>query len=300
MARKVNYDDDGRHAAKREPVKRPRARGPMPLFLELPLLLVVAFCLAVLIRTFLVQAFYIPSSSMEQTLLVKDRVLVNKVVYGVRGIKRGEIIVFKGSGNWQHEPDNKIEKPTSLLSRFGRTFSDLIGLSQPNEKDFIKRVIGLPGDHIKCCDDQGRVVVNGQSLDEPYINNPAPLVDPSQPHMCLVRNFDEVIVPPGQLFVMGDHRSVSLDSRCSGTVPMEDVIGRAFVVVWPKDRWKMLPAPDSLADVPTTVASGATTGPLPGADATAWGVVGLPILASLAISARSVRIHRRRGRRLLW
>lgn len=299
IARKVNYDDDGRHAAKPEPpVRRPRSRGPMPLFLELPLLLVVAFCLAVLIRTFLVQAFYIPSGSMENTLAIDDRVLVNKVVYGVRGIKRGEVIVFRGGQGWKHETGAKIDKPTTFLGKLGQTFSGLIGLSQPSEKDFIKRVIGLPGDKISCCDQQGRVVVNGQPIDEPYIYEPSPLADLSQHPGCMVRNFEELIVPPGQLFVMGDHRLISSDSRCSGTVAVADVIGRAFVVVWPKNHWQVLETPESLAGVPNTVASGALTGPLPGADATAWGFVGLPILASLAISARSVRIRRRRGRRL--
>jgi signal peptidase I len=301
IARKVNYDDDGRHAAKPgppSPPRRPRSRGPMPLYLELPLLLIVAFCLAVLIRTFLVQAYFIPSGSMEHTLDINDRVLVNKVVYDVRGFKRGEIIVFKGTGIWHQEEPDKIKKPTTLLGKFGHTFSDLIGLSQPNEKDFIKRIIGLPGDHVSCCDPQGRVIVNGQPIDEPYIFEPATLVDPNTTHVCLMRNFKEVIVPPGQLFVMGDHRSVSLDSRCSGTVPTENVIGRAFVVVWPKKQWKMLPTPQELSNVPATVAAGQPAQPLPGAPGTAEGVVGLPILASLAISARSARIRRRQGRRL--
>ncbi|WP_344082365.1 signal peptidase I [Luedemannella helvata] len=268
----------------------------MPLFLELPLLLVVAFCLAVLIRTFLVQAFYIPSGSMENTLAIDDRVLVNKVVYGVRGIKRGEIIVFKGDGGWKHE--TPIEQPTTKLGRLGQVLSDLIGLSQPQEKDFIKRVIGLPGDKISCCDDQGRVVVNGQPIDEPYVYEPSQLVDPNQQHSCMVRNIDEIQVPPGQLFVMGDHRLISSDSRCSGTVAIKDVIGRAFLVVWPKKHWGVLETPDTFANVPDTFA--APAGPLPSVDTTAFGVFGLPILASLAISARSARIYRTRGRRLPW
>ena len=299
IARKVNYDDEGRHAARRErPGKRPRSRGPMPLTLELPLLLVVAFCLAVLIRTFLVQAFYIPSGSMENTLAIDDRVLVNKVVYGVRGIKRGEVIVFQGGGGWKHEVP--VSQPTSTLGHIGRTFGDLIGISQPKEKDFIKRVIGLPGDKISCCDAQGRVVVNGHPLDESYIFEPSQLVDPSQPHSCMVRNIDEMIVPPGQLFVMGDHRMISSDSRCSGTVAIKDVVGRAFLVVWPKKHWATLEPPDTFANGPDTAALGAPAGPLPSVDTTAFGVVGLPILASLAISARSARIYRHRGRRLPW
>jgi len=272
----------------------------MPLALELPLLLIVAFCLAVLIRTFLVQAYYIPSSSMEMTLPVNDRVLVNKVVYGVRSIKRGEIVVFKGTDGWVHESDAKVEPPKTVLGKVGHTFSDLIGISQPNERDFIKRVIGLPGDRVSCCDPQGRIVINGVPVDEAYIYQPSRLVDPSAPHACVDRNFSEVVVPEGQIFVMGDHRSVSLDSRCSGTVRMENVIGRAFAVVWPKSHWNLITPPSNFDGVPATVAAGAPVRPLPGLEQTTWGVVGLPILASLAISARSARIRRRQGRRLPW
>src|SRR4051794_32507190 len=116
----------------------------------------------------------------------------------------------------------------------------------------------------------------------------------------MVRNIDEFVVPPGQVFVMGDHRLISYDARCNGTVAITDVVGRAFVVVWPKTHWQILKTPESLANVPNAVASGAPVGSLPETDATAWGVVGMPILASLAISARSARIRRRRGRRLRW
>src|SRR3954447_12146880 len=125
-----------------------RARRQMPLWQELPLLLVVAFCLAVLIRTFLLQAFYIPSGSMEQTLLIGDRVLVNKVVYDVRTPQRGEVIVFSGPINWT--PENVADPNEGLLSRVGGTLGDLVGVSRPGEKDFIKRVIGLPGDRVSC------------------------------------------------------------------------------------------------------------------------------------------------------
>src|SRR4051812_37708047 len=142
-------------------------RKEMPLWQELPLLLVVAFCLAVLIRTFLVQAFYIPSGSMENTLAVGDRVLVNKVVYDMRDPLRGEIVVFKGTGNWEPEVTEPVD--TTFLGKFGSTVGDLVGVGRPGEKDFIKRVIGLPGDKVACCDAQGRVTVNGRSMDEPYI-----------------------------------------------------------------------------------------------------------------------------------
>src|SRR3954468_1569699 len=121
-------------------------RKEMPLWQELPLLLVVAFCLAVLIRTFLVQAFYIPSKSMEKTLLVGDRVLVNKVVYDVRDPVRGEVLVFRGTDNWAPEVSEPISN--SFAAKLGRTVGDLVGVSRPGERDFIKRVIALPGDKV--------------------------------------------------------------------------------------------------------------------------------------------------------
>src|SRR5918998_1277919 len=141
------------------PARRRRAairRKEMPLWQELPLLLIVAFCLAVLIRTFLVQAFFIPSGSMEETLLVGDRVLVNKVVYDMRDPLRGEVVVFKGPESWT-AVENRIDPDAGFFSKLGRTVGDLIGISQPGEKDYIKRVIGIPGDEVSCCDSGGRV-----------------------------------------------------------------------------------------------------------------------------------------------
>jgi signal peptidase I len=272
-----------------------RARRSMPLWQELPLLLVVAFCLAVLIRTFLLQAFFIPSGSMEQTLLVGDRVLVNKIVYDVRPPERGEVVVFRGTDNWA--PENFKEPQVSLLGRIGRTMGDLVGVSRPGEKDFIKRVIGLPGDRVSCCDPSGRVYVNGKGIDEPYVLNNSPLDVQPDPRVCKSRRFDEVLVPPGQIFVMGDHRIVSQDARCQGPVPIENVIGRAFVVVWPSSRWDTLNVPETFADVPGPVAigppSGAGTNVRVGA-----AVVTLPILASLVVTTRWGR-KPRWGRRTL-
>jgi signal peptidase I len=229
-------------------------RHTMPLWQELPLLLLVAFCLAVLIRTFLLQAFFIPSGSMEQTLLVGDRVLVNKIVYDVRQPERGEVIVFRGTDNWASE--NPPAAGGGLFSRIGHTLGDLVGISRPGEKDFIKRVIGLPGDRVSCCDPNGRVYVNGTPIDEPYVINNSPLDAQPDAHVCRSRRFEEVLVPPGQLFVMGDHRIVSQDSRCEGTVPIENVIGRAFIIVWPSSRWASLGVPDTFTHVPGPVAAG--------------------------------------------
>lgn len=193
---------------------------------ELPILLGVAILVAVVVRAFVLQTFYIPSPSMEHTLDINDRVLVNKVVYDFRDPDRGEIVVFKAPPEWRNNPDGE---------------------------DFIKRVIGVPGDRIQCCDDADRLKINGVSLDEPYLFKEDGLVDPAadQP-------FD-ITVPAGRLWVMGDHRSASGDSLEHwertrsldvATVPMDAVVGRAFVVFWPVSRSKWLPAPDNFDVVP--------------------------------------------------
>jgi signal peptidase I len=269
----------------------------MPLWQELPLLLVVAFCLAVLIRSFLLQAFFIPSSSMEATLLVGDRVLVNKVIYDLRDPVRGEIVVFRGTDKWA--PENFVEPAGGVMSRIGRTLGDLVGVSRPGEKDFIKRVIGLPGDRVACCDAEGRVTVNGVGIDEPYIDVNSSLDVPYSPGNCGSRRFDEIVIPQGQIFVMGDNRIVSQDARCQGPVPIENVIGRAFVIVWPSGRWDGLSVPDTFDGVPPPAAlAPAQEAPLPAGAA----IVTLPILATLVGSTRGFGRwgpkHRSRPRRL--
>jgi signal peptidase I len=275
----------------------------MPLWQELPLLLIVAFCLAVLIRTFLLQAFFIPSGSMEDTLLVGDRVLVNKIVYDVRDPERGEVVVFRGPPNWTPEFQ---EPELGFMAKLGRTVGDLVGVSRPGEKDFIKRVIGVPGDKVKCCDDQGRVQVNGKSMDEPYVLENSDPDLPPNPRECRSRQFDEITVAPGNLFVMGDHRLVSQDSRCQGQVPIDNVIGRAFVIVWPYDRWAGLSVPSTFDDVPQAAALAPPAGsPARLPDQGGFAVV-LPLLLplalfprwSLGLSARSLRSFPGRRRRL--
>jgi signal peptidase I len=280
--------------------RRGRRRRAMPLWQELPLLLIVAFCLAVLIRTFLLQAFYIPSASMETTLLIGDRVLVNKVVYDIRDPQRGEIVVFRGTDQWA--PESRVARDSGFLPRIGRTMGDLIGITQPGEKDFIKRVIGLPGDKVFCCDPAtGSVVVNGQPLDEheylPESRN-SPLERAQTPGECGPRTFAPVEVPAGQIFVMGDNRIVSQDSRCQGTVPIENIIGRAFVIVWPNKRWDGLSVPTQFNNVPRPAALPAAPirSPAPGgADV----VLVFPLTASLATTARSRRRGLPRRRKLL-
>jgi signal peptidase I len=284
-------------------------RRRLPLWQELPLLLIIAFCLAILIRTFLMQAFYIPSGSMEDTLIVGDRVLVNKVIYNFREPARGEVVVFKGTDAWA--PQATDDSDVGVFARVGRTLGDLVGVSRPGEKDFIKRVIGVPGDVVACCDVEGRVFVNGYPLNEDYVIRDSPLTDTPEGALdCRSRRFDEVVVEPGQIFVMGDHRQRSQDSRCQGQVPIENVIGRAFIVVWPNDRWASLSAPDTFDSVPPSAATdpaGVPTTPAPGEA----GLV-LPLLLPLLLrrarepdrhcfavrSARSPLTGRGPGRRL--
>lgn len=287
--------DTGRGGRRGRGRGRGRRRG-LPLWQEVPLLLVIAFCLALLVRTFLLQAFYIPSGSMEETLLAGDRVLVNKVVYEVREPARGEVVVFRGTESWS--PQHALDTDIGMFTRVGRTIGELVGISRPTEKDYIKRIIGLPGDRVSCCDVEGRVFVNGQPLDEDYITFNAPLNDsPDDAPDCRTRRFDEVVVEPGQMFVMGDQRAISQDSRCQGQVPIDNIIGRAFVIVWPSARWASLSAPDTFTSVPQA-AAGHTTDRValaPGADATPGGATGpapagaalvMPLLLSAAVSGR--------------
>jgi signal peptidase I len=282
------------------PSERRRAmvrRKEMPLWQELPLLLVVAFCLAVLIRTFLVQAFYIPSGSMVHTLEVKDRVLVNKVVYDMRDPLRGEIVVFRGTDNWAPEVSEPISN--TFAAKLGRTVGDLVGVSRPGERDFIKRVIGLPGDKVACCDDQGRITVNGVGMDEPYIFENSDLAQPPNPGQCTSRRFNEVTIPAGDMFVMGDHRSVSQDARCEGPVPIKNVIGRAFVIVWPSSHFATLNVPNIWevygADHPVAAADRSL--PVRQPDP-ADGALVLPFLLTAGLSARSGLKFVTRRRRL--
>jgi len=275
-----------------------RRRRQMPLWQELPLLLVVAFCLAVLIRTFLLQAFFIPSGSMEDTLLVGDRVLVNKVVYDVRDPVRGEVVVFRGTDNWAPE---YIEEPNlGFTDNLSRTIGDLVGVGRPGEKDFIKRVIGVPGDRVICCDDEGRLSINGQPLDESaYVLEDSPLDLPPSPGQCRSRQFSEILVEPGQLFVMGDHRLVSQDSRCQGPVPIENVIGRAMVIVWPQGRWNGLAVPGTFGALPAATSTPAAVDLPPTIpDRSGDLVVVLPVLIPLMFSARSWAWPTVRRRRL--
>ncbi|MEV6347245.1 signal peptidase I [Actinoplanes sp. NPDC051851] len=204
---------------------------------ELPILLFVAILVAVLVRAFVLQTFYIPSPSMEHTLNVWDRVLVNKLVYDFRDPKRGEIIVFKAPSEWQ---------------------------SGAEGEDFIKRVIGTPGDHVVCCDSEHRLQINGHSLDEPYVYTAA---DGTR-NQVADEEFD-ITVPDGRLWVMGDHREASGDSLehyeqstaadesgkiQDATITIDSVVGRAFTIFWPVNRATWLTIPSEYDDIPNASA----------------------------------------------
>jgi signal peptidase I len=226
---------DGKAAGGGKPAAR-RARRKRSFWREFPILVVVALLLAVVIKTYAIQAFFIPSGSMENTLEINDRVLVNKLVYDVRGIHRGDIVVFNGDGSW--DPGTP-PRDTNFVVKFAQGFASMFGFGHPGDI-LIKRVIGLPGDKVACCDAQGRVTVNGVPLTEQSYLYPGDA--PSEVRF-------NIVVQPGRLWVMGDHRLISDDSRNhlgepgGGTVPENAVIGRAFVIIWPISRWRILPIP---------------------------------------------------------
>lgn len=220
-------------------------RRPSSFLAELPILIGISLVLAFLIKTFIAQAFYIPSGSMEQTLhgcpgCSGDRVLVEKISYRFHQPRPGDIVVFRGDDSWA--PEVQVSPPSNAVDWALRGLGELVGIAQPSEKDFIKRVIAVGGQTVQCCDTQGRVLVDGTPLNEPYIYVDGPTGPETGP-------FGPVKVPPGRLWVMGDHRNNSADSRAHitdryfGTVSVHDVIGRAFVIVWPPSRWHTLGSP---------------------------------------------------------
>lgn len=227
-------DDDKSDQAKAKGKAKRKQRGSF--LRELPILVVIALALALIIKTYAFQAYFIPSGSMQNTLAIGDKVLVNKIVYHLRSIHRGDVVVFNGQGSWNPGP------PPSTPNPFDRLYHAVIGLfgAAPGQTDYIKRVIGIPGDHVACCDPRGRVTVNGVPLNEKSYLYPGNA--PSAMHFSIT-------VPPGRLWVMGDHRAVSDDSRDhegfpgGGSVPENEVVGRAFWIVWPPSRWRILPIP---------------------------------------------------------
>jgi signal peptidase I len=226
------------HAARPEEPERHDAKRKRGFFTELPVLILIAFVLALVMKTFLVQAFFIPSSSMEPTLLVNDRVLVNKLAYTFREPRRGEVVVFSERG---FEP---VDDPaTTIVDDVLSSIGSGLGLVPPEEKDFIKRIIGLPGETIEMRG--GVVYIDGTPIDE------APTTEGGYLSARDMSEFGPVTVPDGEYFMMGDNRPSSADSRSTlGTIPRDDIIGRAFVIIWPFGRAARLPIAAYEAAVP--------------------------------------------------
>ncbi|WP_018773445.1 signal peptidase I [Arthrobacter sp. 131MFCol6.1] len=227
--------------------RKAKAReGRSPLFLwlkEVATVVIVAIVLSFLIKTFLFRAFYIPSESMVNTLDVNDRIFVNLLVPEPMALQRGDVVVFRDSQGWLAPAAEKTKGPFTWVQD-GLTFVGL--LPDNSEQHLVKRVIGLPGDHVVCCDAGGQLTVNGVPLDENYINSA---------EIPQVRDFD-VVVPAGKVWVMGDNRNHSADSRAhmdtnGGFVNESDIEGKAAVIAWPLNRMSALDNyPDVFRSVP--------------------------------------------------
>jgi signal peptidase I len=300
------------------------SKRPLSFVAEMVVLFIIALTIALLIKTFVVQPFFIPSGSMEDTLLVGDKVLVNKVVYDLRPIGRGDIVVFDGAGSWD-PPTTPTPASSNPFARvyddtLGRLVNSIEGLfgTSPGQTDYIKRVIGIPGDHVFCCDAHGQITVNGVPLQEQSYLFPG--ASPSAGRF-------NIVVPPGRLWVMGDNRIDSADSRlhdCSyvdatasvtcepydrdGTIPESAVIGRAFMIVWPPSRIKILPVPSTFGQPGLNGSAGAHAAAA--ARAAAALDTGMPVrpsapylpltagfMLALPLTLAGRRLRRRAGRR---
>ncbi|WP_432094328.1 signal peptidase I [Streptomyces sp. bgisy100] len=293
-------------AERRKAALRVKRRRRLSATKEVPLLIGVALAIALVLKTFLVQAFVIPSGSMEQTIRISDRVLVDKLTpwFGSKP-QRGDVVVFKDPGGWLEKEKTPISDDPVVIKQ-GKDLLTFIGLlPSEDEQDLIKRVVAVGGDTVKCCGRDGKVMVNGKPLDEPYIN---PGNSPSDMKFS-------VTVPPGRIFVMGDHRANSADSRFhldepgSGTVAEDLVVGRAVVIAWPFGHMRRLEEPETYASVPqargATTAAGAppprvsygTGAERPGESPGMQGTIQLPTPAELPLVMGVVGLHRVRDRR---
>ena len=217
-----------RHAARRGAGKE------ASIVREVAVIVVVALVLSVLVRSFVAQAFFIPSASMEGTLQVQDRILVSKLSTELSGVHRGEIVVFVDPGGWLPE----AVPPTGASGVIRRVRMWVGLLPADTGEDLVKRVIAVAGDHIVCCDARNRIVLNGIPLVESYL----------KPGDGTEQVRFDVTVPPGRVFVMGDNRGDSEDSRfhldvAAGSVPVANVVGRVVGVMWPASNWSGAPIP---------------------------------------------------------
>jgi signal peptidase I len=245
----------------------------MPVWQETILLIGTAVILALIIKTLFVQAFYIPSGSMRDTLKVNDRILVEKMSYWWGDVQRGDIVVFDDPADWLGEEDGEV--PGNVVTKA----LSVVGL-YPTGGHLVKRVIGVGGDHVSCVD--GSVVVDGVKLDESsYVTIPPRPCDGSWSY----------IVPAGELWVMGDNREHSADSRAhvgdpgGGFIPVDDVVGKVFIVVWPLDRFQLVHRPHMFDDPRLDQAAGLVT------------AAGMPGLALIAMPPLYRLVRRNAGLR---
>lgn len=212
---------------------RRRRRGLLTFLRDVAIVLVLALALSFVLKTFLVRSFYIPSASMQPTLQVEDRIIVNQLVPAVLSLNRGDVIVFEDPGGWLTAVPQPQQHP---IARAIGAVLEFVGIAPADsDEHLIKRVIGLPGDRVVCCDGSGLITVNGVAIDEPYIRVPGEAMRASR------EDFD-VVVPVDSLWLLGDNRYQSADSRFNqdqpgaGFVPVDNVVGRAVVVNWPVSR----------------------------------------------------------------
>ncbi len=225
-----------------EPIPKPKAKRKLPLWIELPVLVVVALLLTFTIQTFVARVYVIPSGSMEQTLNgnngTGDRILVDKVVYDFHAPRPGDVVVFKGPTGWD-QTEFFVDNSNNPVTHWLHQLASSIGIAKPDEYDLVKRVIAVGGQTISCCDSQNRIIVNGKPLTEPYVYWQPDRGGPAQQ-----LRFGPVTVPQGDLWVMGDNRNNSDDSRFQngggihGVVPVGNVIGKARTIIWPPSRWR--------------------------------------------------------------
>jgi signal peptidase I len=244
---------EGDGAPLRRRPNRPRKRGTRYFIRDLVIIVVVAILASFLIKTFLIQSYFIPSASMENTLRINDRIIVDELVPHVIPLQRGDVVVFKDPGGWL--PETVPPAPQSPLTSAVDGFLSFVGFASPGDDDhLVKRVIGLPGDHVVCCNALGQIEVNGSPLKEPYI-----VVPPGRTAAATL-SFN-VTVPAGELWVMGDNRYNSQDSSRNqdlpgkGFVPISDVVGRAILISWPVSHWTWL------SNYPQTFAGAAAQAP---------------------------------------
>ncbi len=229
------------------PAPRPlkRRRGILVFLRDVLVIILIAALVSFVVKTFIVRSFYIPSGSMERTLLVNDRILVDELTPRWSGYDRGDVVVFQDPGGWLPPQPQRPARPAVVEAvDWALTF---VGISTSDAQDhLVKRVIGMPGDHVVCCNALGQITINGAPIDElSYLNLP-------EGDTAASNNEFDVTVPEDSIWVMGDNRDRSQDSRAhqdlpsGGFVPLENVVGRAFLTTWPFDRFGLIDTHDGV------------------------------------------------------